>query len=180
MATKPFTDALTNASNPTQLTQNSTSWLKKQAIDLNVSHPKDLVTKLSPRLVSQLTVGRMYLYMYDPKMKEELPRYDRFPLIFPFREVSGGFYGINMHYLPFMQRARLMDALLNLVNNNNKDDTTKLLLSYQLLKSVAKVSLFAPCVKHYLNSHVKSRFLWIPASQWEKALFLPLERFVIK
>jgi hypothetical protein len=71
-----------------------------------------------------------------------------------------------------------MDNLYSLANNKANDDTTKLRLSYQLLNASAKYRFFQPCVKHYLNNHVKSRFLWVPSQQWETALFLPLERFV--
>lgn len=179
MATQLFTDMLEKATDPTNATNNANLWLREQAQSINsVSNPKQLLTKQTDRMVTAVTVGRMYLFMYDPKMKDELPYYDRFPLIFPFRRVQGGFYGINMHYLPHMMRAKLMDSLYALANNKNYDDTTKLRLSYQLLHSASKYRFFEPCVKHYLNSQVRTRFLWVPADQWETALFLPLERFV--
>ena len=178
MATQLFTQILNEAPDVSKRTDSATTWLREQALGVrNVSNVKALVSQQSDRLVSQLTVGRMYMFAYDPKTKDDLPYYDKFPLIFPFRRVQGGFYGINMHYLPHMLRARLMDNLYTLANNTNKDDTTKLRLSYQLLDSAAKFRYFKPCVKHYLNTQVKSRFLWIPANQWETALFLPLERF---
>ena len=178
MATQLFTQILNEAPDVSKRTDNANVWLREQAMGVrNVSNVKALVNQQSDRLVSQLTVGRMYMFAYDPKTKDDLPYYDKFPLIFPFRRVQGGFYGINMHYLPHMLRARLMDNLYTLANNTNKDDTTKLRLSYQLLDSAAKFRYFKPCVKHYLNTQVKSRFLWIPANQWETALFLPLERF---
>ena len=179
MATQLFTDILQKATDPTKATNNANLWLREQAQSVNtVSNPKQLLTKQSDRMVTAITVGRMYLFMYDPKMKDELPYYDRFPLIFPFRRVKGGFYGINMHYLPHMMRAKLMDSLHTLANNQNYDDSTKLRLSYQILHRASKFRFFEPCVKHYLNSHVRTRFLWVPADQWETALFLPLERFV--
>ena len=179
MATQLFTDILQKATDPTKATNNANLWLREQAQSVNtVSNPKQLLTKQSDRMVTAITVGRMYLFMYDPKMKEELPYYDRFPLIFPFRRVKGGFYGINMHYLPHMMRAKLMDNLHTLANNQNYDDSTKLRLSYQLLHKASKFRYFEPCVKHYLNTQVRTRFLWVPADQWETALFLPLERFV--
>lgn len=178
MATQLFTQILNEAPDVSVRTENATMWLREQAKGVRaVSNVKALVNQQSDRLVSQLTVGQMYMFAYDPKTKDDLPYYDKFPLIFPFRRVSGGFYGINMHYLPHMLRARLMDNLYTLANNTNKDDTTKLRLSYEMLNSAAKFRYFKPCVKHYLNSQVKSRFLWIPANQWDTALFLPLERF---
>jgi len=179
MATQLFTDMLEKATDPTHATNNANLWLREQAQSVrNVNNPKQLLTKQTDRMVTAVTIGRMYLFMYDPKMKEELPYYDRFPLIFPFKRVQGGFYGINLHYLPHMMRAKLMDSLYILANNKNYDDTTKLRLSYQLLHSASKFRYFEPCVKHYLNSQVRTRFLWVPADQWETALFLPLERFV--
>ena len=179
MATQLFTQILENAKDPTNATLGANLWLREQAQSIgSVNNPKQLLAKQTDRMVSTITVGRMYLFMYDPKMKDELPYYDRFPLIFPFRRVTGGFYGINMHYLPHMLRAKLMDALYVLANNQKYDDSTKLRLSYQMLHKAAKFRYFKPCVKHYLNNHVKTRFLWVPADQWETALFLPLERFV--
>jgi hypothetical protein len=44
-------------------------------------------------------MGNMYLFSYDPKHKDTLPYYDRFPLIFPINKAKGGFLGITMHYL---------------------------------------------------------------------------------
>lgn len=178
MTTQLFTEMLTAAKDPTQGTSNANLWLREQAKSVRmVQNPRQLMTNQTDRLVTAITVGRMYLFMYDPKTKEDLPYYDKFPLIFPFKRVQGGFYGINMHYLPHMLRAKLMDNLYNLANNKNNDDTTKLRLSYALLNSASKYKYFSPCVKHYLNSHVKTRFLWVPTEQWETALFLPLERF---
>ena len=179
MATQLFTEILQSAKDPSNATTNANMWLREQAKSITtVNNPKQLLTKQNDRMVSNITVGRMYLFMYDPKMKEDLPYYDRFPLIFPFRRVTGGFYGINMHYLPHMLRAKLMDSLHALANNQKYDDSTKLRLSYQLLHKAARFRYFEPCVKHYLNNHVRTRFLWVPADQWETALFLPLERFV--
>ena len=124
--------------------------------------------------------GRMYTFFYDPKTKKDLPYYDRFPLIFKIKNVSGGFLGINMHYLPPQLRARLMDALYPLVTNRKYDETTRLRLTYDVLNSAAKYRFFKPTIKKYLNNHVRSRFILINANQWDMALFLPTERFVKK
>jgi hypothetical protein len=58
-------------------------------------------------------------------------------------EAKGGFYRnkpcITSH---FEQRAILMDACIQLVNNKKYDETTKLEISYQILKSMAKLKYF--------------------------------------
>ena len=57
------------------------------------------------------------------------------------------------------------------------DETTRLRINYKILSNAARFRFFKPCIKHYLNIQVKSRFLFVEPRQWETALFLPLERF---
>jgi hypothetical protein len=87
---------------------------------------------------------------------------------------------MNLHYLPHVYRARLLDNLYDLLNNSKYNETTKIRASYALLNSVSRYKYFKPCVKRYLHSHVRSRFLQIPANEWDIAMFLPLERFAKK
>ena len=119
----------------------------------------------------------MYHFMYDPKTKKDLPYYDRFPLIFMVKAAKGGFYGINLHYLPPALRAKLMDSLYDITNNKRYDDTTKLKITYDVLNSASKYKYFKPTFKHYLTAHVRSKFMEINADEWDTALFLPTERF---
>ena len=161
-------------------TQNSLearNWLRQKAAEVRNVNPRSTIQQ-GPILTNRIVTGNMYLFAYDPKTKEDLPYYDRFPLVFPFRRVKDGFYGINMHYLPPLLRAKLMDALYDTVNNDKMDETTRLRINYRILQSAAKFRYFEPCVKHYLNNHVKTRFLMVDPKQWDVALFLPLERFV--
>lgn len=130
------------------------------------------------KMVSAPKVGNMYMFFYDPKMKKKLPYYDRFPLIFPIRKTEKGFLGINLHYLSPILRAKLMDALYMLVNNEKYDETTKLRISYNILNGVTRYKWFKPTVKKYLFDHVRSRFILINSAEWDIALMLPTERFV--
>lgn len=122
-------------------------------------------------------IGRMYMFFYDPKHKQKLPYYDTFPLVFPIEFKSDGFLGINMHYLPHMLRAKLMDAIYQTINNNRYDDTTKLNISYSILSSASRYKYFKPCIKHYLWGHVRSKYLNIEPRNWDAALMLPTEKF---
>jgi hypothetical protein len=119
----------------------------------------------------------MYAFFYDPKHKQTLPFYDRFPLIFPVERAPGGFFGINMHYLHPRMRATLMDALYTVTSNKKYDETTRLRISMALLQNASKYRFFKPTLKHYLTRHVRSRFLIVESSEWDIALFLPTERF---
>jgi hypothetical protein len=129
-------------------------------------------------MLTQMQVGKMVMFWYDAKLKKELPYWDRLPLIFPLEIYADGFLGINLHYLPLIYRARLMDALYSTMNNNRMDQTTRLRISYGILKNASRFRFFKPCVKRYLNSHVRSQFVVINPNEWDMALMLPTERFM--
>ncbi len=157
-------------------TADARNWFRDKAASTNVA-PSTLIKRNRAKVVGRTAVGSMYMFQYDPKLKQKLPYYDRFPLIFMIEDYSDGFLGINMHYLPPQLRARLMDALYETVNNQRYDESTKLRVSYNLLKSVAKYKMFKPTVKRYLTQQVRSRFILIDPVEWDIALFLPTQRF---
>lgn len=130
------------------------------------------IAKAEKPAIQPRDIGKLFFYRYDPKWKKELPYYDRLPIIFPFAMKKDGFLGINLHYLPPILRARLMDALLERQNNKMYNETTRLVISYKILLSASKLRFFKPCIKRYLNKHVKTLFLEIPAKDWEEAVFL--------
>ena len=120
------------------------------------------------------TLGKMLFYKYDPKFAKKLPYWDMYPLVFPFEKAKGGFYGLNLHYIPPRDRAVLMDELKEYATNNKYDATTRLKITYDLLKGFGRA---VPCVKRYLGTNVRSNTVRIDADEWEIAIFLPVERF---
>jgi len=138
--------------------------------------PKTILQR-SENLVSNSVLGKMYFYSYDPKLKDELPWYDTFPLVFPIERYTDGFLGLNFHYLAPKHRAILMDQLKMFANNKAYDETTKLKLTYNMLAGFKKIKRARPTVHRYLDSHIKSKFVLVNADEWEVALFLPVERF---
>jgi len=161
-------------------TAKARNWYRDTAKDYGRVKDSELFGKGSDkdRMSSRPIIGGMYMYEYMAKGRKTLPYYDRLPLIFPFKTVKGGFYGLNMHYLPLPLRAKLMDALYETTNNSKYDETTKLRINYQILSKAAGFEPFKPCVKRYLTSQVQSRFMYVYPSEWDIALFLPTERFV--
>lgn len=137
----------------------------------------DTILKDETRVVDNITYGYMYGFVYDPKWKKELPYYDQFPLIFPVEFHQDGFTGINFHYLPHVLRAKLMDALYTTINNKLYNDTTKIRISYDVLKGASRFRAFKPTLKKYLRNHIRSNFLQVSSKEWDIALFLPTENF---
>lgn len=160
----------------------SLDWLRTHVGQLSKVNPKTMINDAGPfKRIQQITensIGKMYLFSYDPKMKDILPYYDSYPLVFPIEYYGDSFLGINLHYLPPMLRAKLMDALINTINNNKYDKTTKLIISYNILNGASRYKYFKPCIKKYLFSHVKSPFLYIAPDEWNIVAMLPTDRFV--
>jgi hypothetical protein len=138
--------------------------------------PQSILAR-SESLTSRSRLGKMYFYSYNPKWKDKLPWYDTFPLVFPIEEYNNGFLGLNFHYLRPKDRAILMDQLKVFANNKKYDETTKLRLTYNMLKGFTKIKRAKPTVHRYLSSKINSKFVLVNADEWEVALFLPVERF---
>lgn len=154
----------------------SREWFRDKASQVSNMTIGSAMESLDNQVYNPL-LGRMMLFRYQPKTADELPYYDKFPLIIPFRKLVDGFIGINFHYLPLDLRAKLMDGLYDYINNTRFDESTKIRITYELMSNVAALKYFRPCVKRYLNTSMRSRFLVVPPQQWDIALFLPLERF---
>lgn len=161
--------------------QEARTWYRGRANQVRNPQPRKIMRSEQSRLrkrINQMDMGKMYMFFYNPKTKDKLPYYDRFPLIFPFEKTNDGFLGLNLHYLPYPQRALLMDGLYDLVNNENYDNDTRLKrLSYERLNSAARYRFYKPCIKRYLTNHVQSRFFEVHPTEWDIALFLRTERF---
>jgi hypothetical protein len=156
----------------------SREWFRTQARQFGQVKPHTLIKSSPSKITQELMMGQMFLYAYDAKHKDTLPYYDQFPLVFPFESFKGGFIGMNLHYLPYKQRAMLMDALYNLTNNKKYDQSTKLRLSYEILSKAATSKWFQPTVHKYLYSQLRSRYLLIDSVEWDMAMMLPLHKFV--
>lgn len=165
----------------TDLQNKSKSWFNAQVskmrdvrtIQTNVVMRGDAQSK-----GNRILPGTLVMFQYDPKLKDVLPYYDVFPMVLPFRAVPGGFYGLNLHYLPYQLRARLLDRLLDFKTTKGLTENTRLKFSWQMLDGMSRFAPAKPCVKHYLYEHVVSPFKTIHPDDWGSAVMLPLERFV--
>jgi hypothetical protein len=157
-------------------TNASRTWLRQKVKDLNPTSRALMADR--DRLRTNSIIGKMYFYFYDPKTKDSLPYYDRFPLVIPIENYKDGFLGMNLHYIHPKQRIILLDKLSDTASNKNYDKNTKLRISYRFLSSASRAFEATPCIKRYLYGHVQSRFLEISAEEWDIAVMLPVESFV--
>ena len=190
MAEQTYLEKLKEAvgtSNATAQARAAINWFRELIENYGVAGLRGRFTNETPESIlsrhkeysPQAYLGNMYFFYYNPKHKKTLPWYDTFPLVFPIKSFSDGFLGLNMHYLAPKDRAILMDQLKEFASDTNYDENTKLRLTYNMLKGFmrGRAKRARLTIHRYLNGKVKSQFIHVNATEWESALFLPVERF---
>ena len=152
--------------------ERSVSWFRKKIREFGAPTSTELVRE-SKRSNTPFH-GRLNMFFYSPKYKDKLPYYDRFPLVLPLERYSGGFMGINMHYLPIPLRTRLLDKLYEFSSNDKFDETTRLTATYNRVRNIPLVK---PTLHKYLYNFVESPFRRIDADEFIVAALLPVQRF---
>jgi hypothetical protein len=118
----------------------------------------------------------MYFFAYNPSTRDDLPYYDKFPLVIPLKREPDGFLGLNLHYLPIRYRIQLLKKMLPLAMYDG-EDIRRLRISYDILNSSSRYREFRPCIKKYLLPNIKSRIIKVESNEWDTALFLPVHQF---
>ena len=122
-------------------------------------------------------IGQVFFFIYDAKWKDELPYWDQFPMVIPVSLYNDGFLGLNLHYLPPVGRAKLLD-MLQKFKRFSATPRAYMKVSYNMLKYVVTHKMFAPCVHRYLTSHIKSNLVKVMDEYWDRAAMLPVQKFV--
>jgi len=157
-------------------TSNARAWLGDKISKLRIPANRSNLLTDAKRISPKAFVGRMYFFHYDPKYKDTLPVWDKFPLVIPIEPYSDGFLGLNLHYLDPYSRLILLDRLSDFLNNDKYNDSTAFRLTYDLLSKSKRYSLIQPCIKRYLLQHILSPLIYIEPEHWETAIFLPVQR----
>ena len=160
----------------TPRTEESRKWFMKKAQAMRGINREALMKEEPLNSTGRRIIGSMQMFFYDPKYKDVLPYYDRFPLVIVVKPAKGGFLGLNLHYLPPILRAQFLDALMDNVTSK-KSENAKFKLTTRLLAGTSELEFYKPCIKHYLNEHVRSKFAEVKAPEWEIATFLPTAMF---
>ena len=179
MASKLTTLSAEKSATETRLlSKQSIQWLMNKIATLrNLSSVPTAISKEKFRQTNQFKLGRLYFFSYDPKGKDDLPYYDKFPLVLVLEKYNDGFLGLNLHYLPIRYRVAFLGKLLEFASMNDKDEITRIRITYDILNATKRLKEFRPCIKQYLMSNVKSKILAVEPHEWEVATFLPIHQF---
>ena len=121
-------------------------WLVSKALEASGPHARRVIRANDERSRDNTIIGRLYFFAYDPKWKDKLSKYDKFPMVFPIELYGDGFLGLNLHYLGVAERQKLLGKLMDYANNDKMNKNTKLKLSYDLIQSTRSLNTLArPC-----------------------------------
>lgn len=126
-------------------------------------------------------IGRLYYFQYEAVEAgdAELQVYDQFPMIFVFntslsKDGKKLIHALNMHYLTPKERAFVYLKLMKIKNRKGWTDTTKLKISWELIKQLMSSHLYEKAVHTYRVDRLQSRMIEIVPEDWEIAVFLQL------
>ena len=177
MAKTPTQTFFDKASTDPNIAKKSRGWFNKEVVRLRQMRPMPRKIMQQDGRSTRLLPGRLYMFQYEAKGADTLPYFDRFPLCFPFEIQSDFFLGLNMHYLPYLLRIRLLDRMMTYASNKKMDSTTRLKFQWNTIRGSARLALAKPAVKKYLKTQVNSQFLQVNPDNWNTAMMLPVERF---
>ena len=150
----------------------SVDWYRKNVADLN-NRVTAAALMRSGKLNGIPSKGRLNFFFYDPKYKQVLPLYDRFPLVLPLETIPGGFMGLNFHYIRPVQRISLLNNLQRYASGGMRP-STRIDATYDGIKNVR---IARNTIKKYLYGHVRSSFLRVDFDEAALAVMLPVQQF---
>lgn len=162
------------------LSKQGQGWFRQQIRDIkkNRFNKYQFIINGHQDTVRRLEVGKLYFFEYvakyggmgsDIPTSQQLPVWDRYPLVLPFTTAPNGFIGINLHYLPIRARAWLLDKLLGTANI----PANKLRINWQILSSLSHIDIGQYATHRYLLNHITSPFRLVRIDDYANAIMLP-------
>lgn len=156
-----------------------TEWINEKAMDLTSGTVHK--TLLNSDRAEQAIIGNLYFFKYDPKLKAKLEIYDKYPMAFPIKLYKDGFLGVNMHYLPIGERKEFVERVNNYKATSDSDRVTINAELMRMLESSKRIYKMMPDAIHrYLFPYARSKFIKILPEEYEKAVQLKIDEWVIK
>lgn len=124
-----------------------------------------------------INLGQLVFFIYDAKHKDTLKWWDAAPLTLITSIEKDRMNGINFHIVVPKMRAYIFDILMQITTNKKFDDTTKIRLTYGLIKKMSQLKMLRVCYREYLFSHIRSKLVIIQPKDWNLVIYLNIYRF---
>ena len=152
-----FSDLASSASLQKGTLRSKELYMKLAQSQSEIGNLKVVTEKLEA--AAPIRVGQLVTYEYGAKFAEELPYWDKYPLVYVTQVNKDGWHGMNLHYLHPRMRARLFYDM----------DKRNIPIIDHDMSSL--------CIKRYLATHVASMPRLFPKDMWDIAVQLPFENF---
>jgi hypothetical protein len=116
---------------------------------------REVLEYLYENMTDEVLPNKMYFFEYDPKLKDKLPRYDTYPLVYSFDRAKDNFIGANLHYLP---------------------DKVRPLFAKSILNKTARIP--EETIHRYIFKNADNFFFEVKDEDWEFIASLPIEKFI--
>jgi len=179
MDQKPFNDIYSRTGG----VEKSARWYQRTVRDYasGINSFQEVVSSDIGKFATELTIGKMYLFNYDPLTKADLPYWDELPLVVISEPLPTGFSGINLHYLSPLLRAELVERLMQPVADSKEgitlDDRAVMRSNWQFIKNFSRFPEVRGSIKRYLNQQIRGRLFEVHSAHWKSAVFLPVQQF---
>ena len=147
MDQKPFNDIVAQTNGEEKSARWYQAAVRKYASGINTF--QEVAGSDIGKVATQLEIGKMYMFAYDPATKETLPYWDNLPLVVICDPLPTGFSGINLHYLSPLLRANLLDRLMPSVDKIDSDSTLR--SNWSFVRNFSRFPETRKSTKRYLN-----------------------------
>lgn len=128
--------------------------------------------------VRGVSPGKLYLFEYDAKYKDELPYWDKYPLVvfLGTRSTREGqvVYGLNLHYIAPKARQEFLEELLKYASTDQLSNKTELKVNWSQLKHLKGAEQM---IKAYIPKRMTG-IKEVNPKDWANVIYLPLQKFV--
>ena len=173
MDQKPFNDIFAQTNGQERSARWYQDAVRKYASGINTF--QEVQNSDLGKVATQLDVGKMYMFAYDPMTKETLPYWDNLPLVVICDPLPTGFSGINLHYLSPLLRANLLDRLMPSVDKVDSD--SKLRSDWSFVRNFSRFPETRKSTKRYLTQQIRGQMIEVNPRHWKSAVFLPVQQF---
>jgi hypothetical protein len=127
----------------------------------------------------KVILGEMLLFGYNPTTSiKKMKYYDRFPLVFPLKLYDDHFLGVNLHFIPFNERAIFLENILKITAGDLESGLALArALKYERIRDSTKYVYGMCAIKKYKLDAIFTITLRIPSDKWKYAINLPVARF---
>lgn len=161
----------------------SVRWLAQKMSTIQTEmRQSNFIDKNSPLRRNKLVEeGQMVFFGYSPLTKNELMFWDEYPIVVVLQVKRSGILGLNLHYLPFEDRAKFLANLRSYIKDprwiENMNNETEFFLTYRMAKNSTRLKDFRKCIKRYYFNRMMTRIAVIKPTEWLTVPFFPLDKF---